>query len=189
MRKGLWVGLLPTLFQLFFVFPYRTAYGPMGMGLGTLTPLFVLLFNFIWGFITGTFARALWGGDEVFLLSFPDAALICPAPSASGRSAPGRRKLRGRVHWIYDGDTLKVAGVGKVRLLGIDAPEHEDSPRDRYYLRQGIPRKRLRRIARKALRFNIETVKGPGGPASSTATKGTATAVCSPMSFFPTAEC
>lgn len=60
-RKGLWIGLLPTLFQLFFVFPYRTAYGPMGMGLGTLTPLFVLLFNFIWGFITGTFARALWG--------------------------------------------------------------------------------------------------------------------------------
>lgn len=75
-----------------------------------------------------------------------------------GASAQARQ-LQGRVLWIYDGDTLKVAGVGKVRLLGIDAPEHEDSPRDRYYLRQGIPRKRLRRIARKALRFNIETVK------------------------------
>jgi micrococcal nuclease len=70
------------------------------------------------------------------------------------------RQLQGKVLWIYDGDTLKVAKVGKVRLLGIDAPEHEDSPRDGYYIRQGIPRQRLRRIARKALRYNIETVKG-----------------------------
>ncbi|RME39217.1 MAG: thermonuclease family protein, partial [Deltaproteobacteria bacterium] len=41
----------------------------------------------------------------------------------------------GRVSWIYDGDTLKVEGIGKVRLLGIDAPEHEDSYRDRFYRR------------------------------------------------------
>lgn len=75
-------------------------------------------------------------------------------------TAAQARQLQGRVQWIYDGDTIKVAGVGKVRLLGIDAPEHEDSPRDRYYMREGIPRKRLRRIARKALRFNIDNVKG-----------------------------
>jgi RsiW-degrading membrane proteinase PrsW (M82 family) len=60
-RKGLLVSLLPTLFQLFYMFPYRTAFGPMGMGLGTLTPLFVLLFNFVWGFFTGLFTRTLWG--------------------------------------------------------------------------------------------------------------------------------
>jgi micrococcal nuclease len=70
------------------------------------------------------------------------------------------RQLQGKVLWIYDGDTLKVAGVGKVRLLGIDAPEHEDSPRDSYYLEQGIPRQNLRRVAREALRFNIAVVKG-----------------------------
>lgn len=60
-RKGLWVSLLPTAAQLFYFFPTRTPFGPMGMGLGTLTPLFVLLFNVIWGFFTGLFARLLWG--------------------------------------------------------------------------------------------------------------------------------
>ncbi len=60
-RKGLWLSLLPTLAQLFIVFPYQTPYGPLGIGLGTLTPLFVLLANFVWGFFTGLFTRALWG--------------------------------------------------------------------------------------------------------------------------------
>jgi hypothetical protein len=60
-RKGLWLSLLPTLAQLFLVFPYRTPFGPLGLGLGTLTPLFVLLFNFIWGFFTGLCTRLLWG--------------------------------------------------------------------------------------------------------------------------------
>jgi micrococcal nuclease len=68
--------------------------------------------------------------------------------------------LHGRVTWINDGDTLQVAGVGAVRLIGIDSPEMEDSPRDRYYQRQGIDRVVLRRVAREALRFNIRTVKG-----------------------------
>lgn len=70
------------------------------------------------------------------------------------------QQLHGRVTWVYDGDTVKVAGVGKVRLLGIDAPEHEDSPRDRYLMRQGVRRATLRRIAREALRFNIAALKG-----------------------------
>lgn len=60
-RKALWVSLLPTLIQLMVIYPYHTPYGPLGMGLGALTPLFVLLFNFVWGFFTGTFTRALWG--------------------------------------------------------------------------------------------------------------------------------
>ena len=60
-RKGLWISLAPTLVQLFYIFPYHTAHGPMGMGLGNLTPLFVLLYNFIWGFVTGVFTRLLWG--------------------------------------------------------------------------------------------------------------------------------
>ena len=61
MRKGLWLSLLPTLVQLFVIFPYRTPYGPMGIGLGDLTALFVLAANFIWGFFTGLFTRILWG--------------------------------------------------------------------------------------------------------------------------------
>jgi len=60
-RKGLWVSLLPTAFQLFYVFPARTSFGLLGMGLGALTPLFVLLFNFVWGFFTAVSARLLWG--------------------------------------------------------------------------------------------------------------------------------
>jgi hypothetical protein len=60
-RKGLWLSLLPTAVQLFYIFPHKTPFGPMGMELGQLTPAFVLLFNFIWGFCTGLFSRLLWG--------------------------------------------------------------------------------------------------------------------------------
>jgi len=60
-RKGLWVSLAPTIAQLFYFFPYHTPFGPMGIGLGDLTPLFVLLYNFVWGFATGLVTRLLWG--------------------------------------------------------------------------------------------------------------------------------
>jgi micrococcal nuclease len=52
-----------------------------------------------------------------------------------------------------------VSNIGKVRLLGIDAPETKDSERDGYYLRQGISRKRLRKIAARATHFNIRHAK------------------------------
>ena len=61
MRKGLWISLLPTAAQLFWVFPAHTAHGMAGLGLGSLTPLFVLLINAVWGAATGLFARTLWG--------------------------------------------------------------------------------------------------------------------------------
>jgi hypothetical protein len=60
-RKGLLISFLPTAFQLFFVFPQQTPHGLMGMGLGTLTPLFVIFFNLAWGFCTGLFTRLIWG--------------------------------------------------------------------------------------------------------------------------------
>jgi hypothetical protein len=60
-RKGLWISLLPTLAQLLLVFPRQTPYGLLGLGLGALTPLFVFIFNCVWGFFTGLFARLLWG--------------------------------------------------------------------------------------------------------------------------------
>lgn len=69
-------------------------------------------------------------------------------------------ELRGRVEWIYDGDTIKVAGVGKVRLLGIDTPEREASERGRFFVKLGGNGKALRRIAGEALKFNIAQVKG-----------------------------
>jgi hypothetical protein len=60
-RKGLWISLLPTLVQLFYIYPHQTEHGPMGVGLGTYTPVFVLFFNLVWGFFTGFFTRLLWG--------------------------------------------------------------------------------------------------------------------------------
>ncbi len=66
----------------------------------------------------------------------------------------------GLVTWIYDGDTIEVAGFGRVRLLGIDTPEREASERDAFLLRQGVPEPVLRRIARQALEFTIAEAKG-----------------------------
>ena len=60
-RKGLWISLLPTLFQLVYIFPEQTRHGMLGFGLGKLTPLFVLGFNLVWGFFTGLFTRLFWG--------------------------------------------------------------------------------------------------------------------------------
>ncbi|WP_305043240.1 thermonuclease family protein [Geoalkalibacter sp.] len=81
--------------------------------------------------------------------------LLGSALSACGAEA------RGRVSWIHDGDTLEVEGLGRVRLLGIDAPEAKDSARDRFYQeRFGIAPPRLRQTAGDALRFNIRHAKG-----------------------------
>ncbi|PLX94720.1 MAG: hypothetical protein C0619_02315 [Desulfuromonas sp.] len=69
--------------------------------------------------------------------------------------------VTGRVSWIYDGDTLEVAGVGKVRLIGIDTPEGKASARDNFYWeRYRIPASRLRQVAADALARNIQRVKG-----------------------------
>ena len=67
--------------------------------------------------------------------------------------------LQGIVTWVYDGDTLKIAGIGKVRLLGIDSPEREAGRRDRNFRKLGA-KADLRAIHDQALRFNIQAVKG-----------------------------
>lgn len=68
--------------------------------------------------------------------------------------------LKGTVVRVIDGDTLDVAGVGQVRLLGIDAPEWEASERDAFYTRHGISSRNLRNTARRAKIFNIDLVQG-----------------------------
>jgi len=55
LKKGFILSLFPTMVQLFVVFPYQAGKGFMGMELGTLTPVFVLIFNAFWGV-----AAALW---------------------------------------------------------------------------------------------------------------------------------
>jgi len=47
--KGALLSLFPTAVQLFVVFPMLAHKGMAGFDLGLLTPLFVLLFNWVWG--------------------------------------------------------------------------------------------------------------------------------------------
>lgn len=60
-RRGLWISLLPTAFELLVVFPYLSGHGLFGRQLGRYAPLAVLLANLVWGFFTGLCCRLLWG--------------------------------------------------------------------------------------------------------------------------------
>ena len=53
--RGFIYSLGPTMVQLFVVFPLKAQKGTMGLELGMLTPLFVVVFNAIWGW-----AAAIW---------------------------------------------------------------------------------------------------------------------------------
>ncbi len=53
--RGLFFSLGPTIVQLFIVFPMKAGKGVMGIDLGLLTPLFVIVFNAIWGL-----SAAIW---------------------------------------------------------------------------------------------------------------------------------
>ena len=54
-RSLFWRGLVwslgPTLVQLFIVFPLQAKKGVMGLELGYLTPLFVVFYNAVWGWV------------------------------------------------------------------------------------------------------------------------------------------
>jgi hypothetical protein len=56
--QGLIFSLGPTLIQLFVVFPEKAHKGIMGLELGTLTPLFVLFFNAVWGVVAAYWIKA-----------------------------------------------------------------------------------------------------------------------------------
>ncbi len=84
----------------------------------------------------------------LFTLFFAQTILAAP-PSCTGK-----------VLRVYDGDTIKVEKVGKVRLLGIDTPEWESSDRDRYYLRRGVCVATLRRMATESREFVTRNASG-----------------------------
>ncbi len=71
-RGGFWVGvfgrgillsILPTLFQLFYVFPVMLGKGTLGLALGKLTPVFVCLYNAVWG-LAAAFWLQVTGGEK-----------------------------------------------------------------------------------------------------------------------------
>ena len=47
--RGIVLSLAPTAFQLLYLFPRELGHGLLGIGLGTLTPVFVLAANALWG--------------------------------------------------------------------------------------------------------------------------------------------
>lgn len=48
--QGLVLSLFPSLIQLFVIFP-QSGQGYLGFDLGILTPIFVLIFNAVWGVV------------------------------------------------------------------------------------------------------------------------------------------
>jgi hypothetical protein len=58
--RGFIYSIGPTLVQLFVVFPMKANKGMMGLDLGSLTPLFVVIFNAIWGWSAAIWLR--WAG-------------------------------------------------------------------------------------------------------------------------------
>jgi hypothetical protein len=56
--RGLLLSLGPSLVQCFIVFPFKLDAGFLGLAVGTLTPLFVLVFNAVWGLVTAATLQA-----------------------------------------------------------------------------------------------------------------------------------
>lgn len=55
--KGALLSIFPTIVQLFIVFPYQAKKGVAGISLGAFTPVFVLLYNWVWGVTTSCVIR------------------------------------------------------------------------------------------------------------------------------------
>lgn len=60
--QGLFFSIWPTIVQLFIVFPYQANKGLLGLDLGTLTPVFVLFFNAVWGVTAALWLRMVGKG-------------------------------------------------------------------------------------------------------------------------------
>jgi micrococcal nuclease len=86
--------------------------------------------------------------------------LLLLAPQPANAAAPVPARLAGTVSRVYDADTLEITPHGKVRLLGVDAPEKQASSRDDKFLALGTPRPHLRIIHEEGLAWCIQRIKG-----------------------------
>ncbi|UTF60478.1 hypothetical protein [Gilvimarinus sp. DA14] len=55
--KALVLALVPTLVQLFVIYPYTTGYGVAGLSLGLLTPLVIYLYFAVWALVASITLR------------------------------------------------------------------------------------------------------------------------------------
>lgn len=56
--RGLLLSLGPSIVQCLVVFPFKMDAGFLGLQLGVLTPVFVLIFNAVWGLVTAATLQA-----------------------------------------------------------------------------------------------------------------------------------
>jgi len=88
------------------------------------------------------------------------AALLGVLPKGTARKT-ARPAGTGRVTYVYDGDTIEVAGVGKVRLIGIDAMDGYNADRTAGQSRRyGMSPERVRHWAEEATRSARRTLQG-----------------------------
>jgi len=59
--RGVFFSIGPTLVQLLVIFPYHANKGMFGLELGTLTPLFVIVVNAVWGVAASVWLRIIEG--------------------------------------------------------------------------------------------------------------------------------
>lgn len=60
--RGLILSLGPTIVQLVVVFPLKLHQGMFGLGVGALTPLFVVILNGVWGVCAAWWVRVSEAG-------------------------------------------------------------------------------------------------------------------------------
>ena len=62
--------------------------------------------------------------SDCYLLPAVGIVLALFGFAQTDKSAPEPERIRGKVEWVYDGDTIRTANENtKVRLWGVDAPE------------------------------------------------------------------
>ena len=57
LKQGVLYSLGPVLVQLFVVFPYKAGKGMGGLDLGLSTPVFVVVFNVVWGVVAAFYLK------------------------------------------------------------------------------------------------------------------------------------
>ncbi len=95
-------------------------------------------------------------GLTIAVLVFAGLLSLLTRPPAP---APGHEPSEGTVTYVYDGDTVEVSGVGKVRIIGIDAMDGYNMRRAEEQSRDyGMPVATVKHWAEEATEFARRTL-------------------------------